>query len=251
MILNESFQLAAIIKKLPPLWKDFKNYLKHKRKEMGFEDLIVRLRIEEDNRKSEVKSSKSGMEAKTNLTESSTSKKCKHSGKNKGKAKKFKGNCYNCGKPNHMVKYCRHPKKGNQGGNQQTNVTEDKSVPIDMSELDLTVVVFEANMMDNLREWWIDTGATRHICADKEMFSSYILINGRKTSWGLARLCSRSKDEALVAFKTYKNEVENQLNFIIKMIRSDRGGEYVAPFEEFCSEAGIIHQTICSLLTSI
>ncbi|XP_028073595.1 uncharacterized protein LOC114276060 [Camellia sinensis] len=46
MILNE---LVAIIEKLPPSWKDFKNYLKHKRKEMLFEDLIIRLRIEEDN----------------------------------------------------------------------------------------------------------------------------------------------------------------------------------------------------------
>ena len=26
-------------------------------------------------------------------------------------------------------------------------------------------------------------------------------------------------------------------------MRSDRGGEYDAPFEEFCSEHGIIHQT--------
>ncbi|KAL0290604.1 UNVERIFIED_CONTAM: hypothetical protein Scaly_2665200 [Sesamum calycinum] len=50
MKLSESFQVAAMIEKLPPLWKDFKNYLKHKGKEMGLEDLIVRLRIEEDNR---------------------------------------------------------------------------------------------------------------------------------------------------------------------------------------------------------
>ncbi|KAK6118001.1 hypothetical protein DH2020_048256 [Rehmannia glutinosa] len=49
MALLEAFQVAAIIEKLPSLWKDFKNYLKHKRKEMGIEDLIVRLRIEEDN----------------------------------------------------------------------------------------------------------------------------------------------------------------------------------------------------------
>jgi hypothetical protein len=34
-------------------WKEFKNYLKHKHKEMKLEDLIVRLRIEEDNRTSE------------------------------------------------------------------------------------------------------------------------------------------------------------------------------------------------------
>ena len=55
MSLSETFQVAAVIEKLPPTWKDFKNYLKHKRKEMGLEDLIVRLRIEEDNRCSEKK----------------------------------------------------------------------------------------------------------------------------------------------------------------------------------------------------
>ena len=53
MILSETFQVAAIIEKLPLGWKDFKNYLKHKRKEMNLEELIVRLRIEEDNRSSE------------------------------------------------------------------------------------------------------------------------------------------------------------------------------------------------------
>ncbi|XP_073120925.1 uncharacterized protein [Henckelia pumila] len=30
MTLSESFQVAAIVEKLPPAWKDFKNYLKHK-----------------------------------------------------------------------------------------------------------------------------------------------------------------------------------------------------------------------------
>ena len=54
----------------------------------------------------------------------------------------------------------------------------------------------------------------------------------------------RSKDEALDVFKHYKNEVENQLSKNIKAIKSDRGGEYDAPFGEFCSEHGIIHQTI-------
>ena len=53
----------------------------------------------------------------------------------------------------------------------------------------------------------------------------------------------RSKDEALDVFKLYKNEVENQLSRNIKVIRSDRGGEYEALFGEFCSKHGIIHQT--------
>ncbi|KZV56888.1 hypothetical protein F511_15807, partial [Dorcoceras hygrometricum] len=52
MTLSESFQVAAIIEKLPPAWKEFKNYLKHKRKEMNVDELVVRLRIEEDNRNS-------------------------------------------------------------------------------------------------------------------------------------------------------------------------------------------------------
>ena len=53
MNLSETFQVAAIIEKLPPAWKDFKNYLKHKRKEVSIEDLVFRLRIEEDNKCSE------------------------------------------------------------------------------------------------------------------------------------------------------------------------------------------------------
>ncbi|XP_073129089.1 uncharacterized protein [Henckelia pumila] len=32
MMINEYFQVGALIEKLPPLWKEFKNYLKHKRK---------------------------------------------------------------------------------------------------------------------------------------------------------------------------------------------------------------------------
>ncbi|XP_073120423.1 uncharacterized protein [Henckelia pumila] len=102
MEINEPFQVASIIEKLPPMWKDFKNYLKHKRKELKLEDLIVRLRIEEDNRNTEAKSHKKMLEteAKSNLAESSTSHKRKHPHdvKQKGKAKKFQGSCYNCEK---------------------------------------------------------------------------------------------------------------------------------------------------------
>lgn len=53
-----------------------------------------------------------------------------------------------------------------------------------------------------------------------------------------------TKDEALNYFKNYKAEVENQLDKKIKILRSDRGGEYESKdFAEFCSLNGIIHQT--------
>ncbi|KAK2997465.1 hypothetical protein RJ639_025631 [Escallonia herrerae] len=77
MVLGESFQVAALIEKLPPTWKDFKNYLKHKRKEMKLEDLIVRLRIEEDNRQSEKKAGNYHQEAKANVVEQGPSKRRK------------------------------------------------------------------------------------------------------------------------------------------------------------------------------
>ena len=52
----------------------------------------------------------------------------------------------------------------------------------------------------------------------------------------------KSKDEAIEKFSLYKKEVENQLNKKIKVLWSDRGGEYDAPFGEFCSQYEIIHE---------
>ncbi|KAF3675080.1 hypothetical protein FXO38_04907 [Capsicum annuum] len=89
LIVNEAFQVASIIEKLPPMWKDFKNYLKHKRKEITVKDLIVPLRIKEDNKTTERMS---------------------------------KGNSIKC------------------------------------------------NLVGNPCEWWMDSSATRHVCANKELF---------------------------------------------------------------------------------
>jgi len=53
----------------------------------------------------------------------------------------------------------------------------------------------------------------------------------------------KHKDEALTAFKSYKLEVENQSEKKIKILRSDRGGEYFSnDFINFCEDNGIIHQ---------
>ncbi|GJZ63797.1 retrovirus-related pol polyprotein from transposon TNT 1-94, partial [Tanacetum coccineum] len=53
-----------------------------------------------------------------------------------------------------------------------------------------------------------------------------------------------TKNEALNMFKTYKAEVENQLDEKIKILRSDRGGEYESnDFAEFCFTFGIVNQT--------
>ena len=53
----------------------------------------------------------------------------------------------------------------------------------------------------------------------------------------------KTKDEVLECFKTYKAEVENQLEKKIKRVTSDRGGEYFSnEFDLFGSKNGIIHE---------
>uniref|UniRef100_A0A1U7VSB8 Uncharacterized protein LOC104216468 n=1 Tax=Nicotiana sylvestris TaxID=4096 RepID=A0A1U7VSB8_NICSY len=229
LVINEAFQIAAMIEKLSHLWKDFKNYLKHKRKEMSLEDLIVRLRIEEDNKAAE--------------------KRAGH------KSKEF----------------CA-PKKDKKKG--QVNMVE-KHEDVD----DLCTMLSKCNLVGNLKEWWIDSGATRHVCAIREAFATYAYVGPEETlsmgnaataeiegcgkiflkmtfgkvvtlnnvlhvleirknlvSVGLLVKKGFNKDEATDAFKQYKNEVETQLNKKIKMIRSDSDGEYESPFEQICLE---------------
>ena len=124
MILSETFQFATIVEKLPPTMRAFKNYLKHKRKELKLEDLIMRLQIEEDNRKSEKRNNKNSYEAKTNVIEdskgkASTSKGLKrkkttqgYKGKvQEGKNMHFKGTCYICNKEGHKANECRSRSK--------------------------------------------------------------------------------------------------------------------------------------------
>lgn len=54
----------------------------------------------------------------------------------------------------------------------------------------------------------------------------------------------KSKDEAFSLFICYKSVVENQNERKIKILRSDRGGEYFSTeFTLYCEENGIIHQT--------
>jgi len=56
--------------------------------------------------------------------------------------------------------------------------------------------------------------------------------------------CIKSKDQALETFTSFKNLVENETGRHIKILRTDRGGEYVNhAFDSFLKRHGIRHQT--------
>ncbi|XP_073137728.1 uncharacterized protein [Henckelia pumila] len=249
MVLSETFQVAAIIEKLPPAWNDFKNYLKHKRKEMNIEELI-----------------KKNSKAKRFAGGGS-----KLGPKKDTFKKKFLCKCYICGGPGHKSAECKKPKR-----NRETNLLEDISKEV--SNMDLCAVIFEVNMVgSNPREWWIDTGVTCHVCYDKDMFATldesendkvvlskcgmfvgkdYVCnglfklnvmaikpkINKVNASIYLLESSNLWHDETIEKFVHYKSEVENQLDKKIKVLRSDRGGAYESPFAEFCSQHGIKHE---------
>nr|CAH65871.1 OSIGBa0103I21.4 [Oryza sativa] len=82
-------------------------------------------------------------------------------------------------------------------------------------------------------------------CPDRKdkKSANMVISEGGGTSGYCYVYLLKTKDEALHYFKIYKAEVENQLEWKIKRLRSDRGGEYFSnEFTSFCEEFGIIHE---------
>ena len=150
------------------------------------------------------------MESKANVVEhgqtSHNPKKRKHKGNGpkQGPTKKFQGKYYVCNKQGHRSKDCRSRKEqGNPKKKRpQANVTEVD----DVSDMNLSAVVSKVNFIgSNTKEWWVDTGATRHVCLDKKMFSSYQTIDN---------------GEQLFMGNSSSSKVEGQGKVVLKMTSS-------------------------------
>ncbi|KAL6329980.1 hypothetical protein AAG906_039895 [Vitis piasezkii] len=199
---------------------------------MSIEDLIIRLRIEEDNRRSE----KKGLPRQRRTTT-----------KGKDLSWDLKEGSQRSHKSLIVDAQKNKPK--------EANVIDD--ITRNVSDIDLTAIVSEVNLVgSNPKEWWIDTGATRHNLVSGSLLNNHgfrLVFDSNKVvlsksgmyvgkgymSDGMWKL----NDEAIEKFVLYKTEVENQLNKKIKVLRSDRGGEYESPFVDICAQHGIIHET--------
>ena len=54
----------------------------------------------------------------------------------------------------------------------------------DVSDSNLTTVISKVNLVgSNPKEWWIDIGATRHVCSNKKMPPLKKLGPGKRCSW--------------------------------------------------------------------
>ena len=76
-VLNEGMKMCEIlqanilIEKFPPSWSDYRNLLKHKKKDLTLQELINHMRTEEANRLKDKLESLSLNSSKANLVESS------------------------------------------------------------------------------------------------------------------------------------------------------------------------------------
>ena len=80
---------------------------------------------------------------------------------------KKRGNCFVCGKSGYHAAQCHH-KKRIEKTNSKANLAETEVITI--------VISFEVSMVINMKDWVVDFGATRHICGNRNAFTSYTTI---------------------------------------------------------------------------
>ncbi|XP_076940279.1 uncharacterized protein LOC143609401 [Bidens hawaiensis] len=162
------------------------------RKEMTIDDLIIQLRIEEDNKRDK-KGSLVDVSAKANLVEYGQSSKGGNKGKgkgNKGKAKvelgvkkgavkkkppPFQGPCYNCNEMGHRTNQCKKPKR------ECAHLVDEDGTPLVVMITEEAAFIEEFNVVgDAPKGWYDDTCATRHVCGDKQLFKNFKEAAGDK-----------------------------------------------------------------------
>ncbi|XP_028790089.1 uncharacterized protein LOC114746065 [Neltuma alba] len=193
--LPDEFVAGILIEKLPETWSDYKQQLKHKQKQLSLSDLITHIIIEDINRKAIQAVKGKEIVAKANLVESKPRSK-RYDPKNKNnKNKKYdykskdsnpqfkkKGNCFVYGKLGHYAAQCRkratqkvdNPPKPNVNLVEGDNGSDDEVI---------AAVVSQALIVTDVKKWVVDSRATKHICANKEMFTSF--EKGKTTSTSL------------------------------------------------------------------
>ncbi|KAA0053505.1 ty1-copia retrotransposon protein [Cucumis melo var. makuwa] len=177
----ENLVANVLLEKFPPSWNDYRNHLKHKKKDLKLQELISHMRTEEANRLKDKLACKNLNSVNANLVESSfvnrdrTKQEKGHKGKNSekrqfkttgGQIKKKKLVCYVCGKEGHKSYQCNQRKgRPSQKPTPQAHLAEQDS--------EIIAAIVEANLIENKTDWILDTGASRHFCTNRELLHDY------------------------------------------------------------------------------
>ncbi|GJW52461.1 zinc finger, CCHC-type containing protein [Tanacetum coccineum] len=173
--------------------KDFKHTLKHGKDDLSLVQLGSHLRIEESLRAHDSDKGK-GKEVggpSVNMTEEG---KNKYNKQNKGKKrsnenksgsssnKKPKLECWKCGKTGHFKRDCRSGKKNNANAGGSGKGSKDQSQDQGQNLVNIwnSFVKYSVSLISeafyvqvDAIAWWIDSGATTHVCKDRCWFKTF------------------------------------------------------------------------------
>ena len=177
----ESFPVGAIIAKLPQSWNGYRKKLLHRRYDISLKELLKNLRIDEETKLRDPKG-KVVDSSKVNFTETSKFQKNFKVNNNKKFKKfgngqqKFFGNCFFCGKKGHRQNDCRFKKKKEEVNSNKANFVEEKIEEIYamVSEIKIGMITKTNMVVTKSSDWWLDSGATIHVCNDKNLFKLYV-----------------------------------------------------------------------------
>jgi hypothetical protein len=98
--------------------------------------------------------------------------------KKKQNANKKHRVCFHCGNKGHYIKECRFKNFNKKGGSFKVNMVEKDEVKelVDMVSNIQIGMITELNMTTNVvktSDWWLDSGATIHVCNNKAWFKTY------------------------------------------------------------------------------
>ncbi|GJS36290.1 hypothetical protein Tco_0534672, partial [Tanacetum coccineum] len=134
----------------------------------------------------------------------------KSNSKEKGKGKK-KNDKRSKGKAEYLA-----PKAG------IANMVNDNVDMIAMVS-DVIAIISEVNLVgSNNSGWWVDTGATRYVCADKSTFHSFRAVNnGEKLYTGNSATADIKGEGDVILKMTYEKELKLTNVFYVSKIRKN------------------------------
>ena len=206
VVIPETLQVGAIISKLPSTWNDYRKKLLHLGEDFTVEKLLRHLRIEEETRKRDAVYLSQNSKVNHVGEEKANKGKRKKSSVDYKQDKKRQRSCFHCHKKGHYIKDCRLLKKGNnskEASSSKANLVEEKDLVAMVTEgvqyMHIGMIT-ELNMATQGRslEWWLDSGATVHVCNDRDQFKTYEEVNNREVLMGndnSAKVCGQGTVE--------------------------------------------------------